>query len=155
MKKTLTYDQALHRAAVLCTRSEKCVSDIRAKLVLWGVDESDIKKMLSYLQEEKYLDDVRFCSYFVKDKSRFNKWGKIKIAYALRAKKIDEDLIANSLDQLEDEESLSTLLSILTTKSKNSKFKDDYDKKVKLIRFALSRGFEMKLVNQALKTFKL
>ena len=154
MKRQLTYEQALFKAAALCTQTEKCESDVRTKLVAWEMSESDINKIIRYLKEEKFLDDARYCSFFVKDKLRFNKWGKIKIGYALRAKKIDEDLIVGSLGQIDDEESFLTLLSILKTKSKNLKYKDEYDRKGKLIRFALSRGFEMSLITQALKQFQ-
>jgi len=154
VKRQLTYEQALFKAAALCTQTEKCESDVRTKLVAWEMSESDINKIIRYLKEEKFLDDARYCSFFVKDKLRFNKWGKIKIGYALRAKKIDEDLIVGSLGQIDDEESFLTLLSILKTKSKNLKYKDEYDRKGKLIRFALSRGFEMSLITQALKQFQ-
>lgn len=149
--RTLTYEQALFKVAAICTQSEKCESDIRAKLLVWEVSASDSIKIINYLKEEKFLDDARYCSFFVKDKSRFNKWGKVKIGYALRAKKIDEELIVSALGQIDEEEALSTLVSILHTKSRNLKFKDEYDRKAKLIRFALSRGFEMGLINQALK----
>lgn len=155
MKRPLTYEQALFKVAALCTQSEKCESDIRSKLLVWEISESDANKIIYYLKEEKFLDNARYCAFFVKDKSRFNKWGKIKIGYALRAKKIDEELITNALEQIDEEESLSTLISILKTKSKNLKYKDEYDKKGKLIRFALSRGFELGMVNQALKNLKL
>jgi regulatory protein len=152
--RTLTYDQALFKVAAICTQSEKCESDIRTKLLAWEISESDANKIITYLKEEKFLDDARYCSFFVKDKSRFNKWGKIKIGYALRAKKIDEELIVSALGQIDEEEAFSTLISILNTKSRNLKYKDEYDKKGKLIRFGLSRGFEMGLINRALKIVK-
>ena len=154
MTRTLTYDQALHRAAALCTRSEKCESYIRSKLLAWEINESDTNKIINYLKEEKFLDDARYCSFFVKDKSRFNKWGKIKIGFALRAKKIDEELIVDSLLQIDEDEALLTLISILTTKSKNLKYKNEYDKKGKLIRFAMGRGFETPLITKALQQLK-
>ena len=44
--------------------------------------------MFKYLELEKYLDNLRFAISFVHDKFRFNKWGKIKLAYALRQKQV-------------------------------------------------------------------
>ncbi len=151
MKRPLTYDEALHKAAALCTRSEKCEFDIHTKLIAWEISEENSTKIINYLKKEKYIDNARFCSFFVKDKSRFNKWGKIKIAYALRGKKINSNLIEQALEEINEEDTLSILLSILTNKSKTIKYKDNYDKKAKLIRFALSRGFEMSLITIALK----
>lgn len=151
MKRTFTYEEALHKAAAICTRSEKCESDIQKKLIAWEISETDADKIINYLKEEKFIDNVRYCSFFVKDKTRFNKWGKVKIAYALRAKKITDELISNALAEIDDEDTISILLSILKTKAKNLKYKDAYDRKAKLIRFALSRGFEMTSINIALK----
>lgn len=154
MRKPLTYEQAIFKTAALCTQSEKCESDIRKKLILWELSESDIDKTINYLKEEKFLDDARYCSFFVKDKSRFNKWGKIKIAYALRTKRIDAELINSALEEIDEEDTLSILISILNTKLRSLKYKDEYDRKNKLMRFALSRGFEMKEINTALKLIK-
>jgi len=151
MKQTLSYEQALHKAAALCMRSEKCELDIRNKLLAWGINENDATKIISYLTTEKFLDNARFCNFFVKDKVRFNKWGKIKIGYALKAKKIDEALIIEALSEIDEQETVDNLITLLRSKQKNLKYKDAFDKKGKLIRFALSRGFEMNTINQALK----
>lgn len=151
MKQTLSYEQALHKAAALCMRSEKCELDICNKLLAWGVNENDATKIISYLTAEKFLDNARFCNFFVKDKVRFNKWGKIKIGYALKAKKIDEALIIAALSQIDEQETVDNLIALLQSKQKNLKYKDEFEKKGKLIRFALSRGFEMNTINQALK----
>ncbi|MBN2788365.1 MAG: RecX family transcriptional regulator, partial [Paludibacteraceae bacterium] len=75
----------------------------------------------------------------------------IKIGYALKAKKIDEALIIAGLSQIDEQETLDNLIALLQSKQKNLKYKDEFDKKGKLIRFALSRGFEMNSINQALK----
>jgi regulatory protein len=151
MRKELTYEEALHRAAALCTRSEKCTGDIRTKLLTWGISESDAEKIILYLKKERFLDDTRFCSFFVKDKARFNKWGKVKIGFALRAKKIDEQLIQEALSEIDEEHSMETLLALLQSKAKNLKYKDEYDKNGKLIRFALSRGYEFELIQKVIK----
>lgn len=148
---TLTYEQALHRAATLCTASEKCISEIQEKLTAWGIDEAESEKLLLYLIKENYLDENRFTSAFVRDKFRFNKWGKIKIAYALKHKGISSSMIKTAMEEIEDDAYLNLLTDILKTKLKGLKFKDEYDRKAKLFRFALSRGFESDVVGRALK----
>ena len=69
MKRQLTYEQALFKAAALCTQTEKCESDVRTKLLAWEIGEGDATKIIKYLKDEKFLDDARYCSFFVKDKS--------------------------------------------------------------------------------------
>jgi regulatory protein len=151
MDKYITYEQGLHRTAALCTASEKCTADIRQKLQDWGADEADISRIITYLIKEKFLDDTRFCQAFVKDKLRFNKWGKIKIAFALKQKNIDAALVADAFESIDEDYYLGILKEQLTSKQKGLKYKDDYDRKGKLYRFALGRGFEMEAVNKVWK----
>ncbi len=151
MKKRLTYEQALHKAAALCTRAEKCSYDIRQKLLSWELTTEESSAIIKTLITQQFIDDARYCAFFIKDKTRFNKWGKIKIRYALQAKKIDELLINKALDTIDSESTLKQLRELLQQKSKNIKYKDNYEKKGKLIRFALSRGFEMHHIQAVLQ----
>jgi len=50
------------------------------------LDAEEADKAIARLVEQKFIDDARFARYFVKDKLKFNKWGRIKIGYALRQK---------------------------------------------------------------------
>ena len=51
--KTLTYEQALSRAAALCSGSEHCSSDIHKKLLLWGLSPTQAEKAIAFLKKEK------------------------------------------------------------------------------------------------------
>lgn len=155
MKRTLTYEQALHKIAALCVHVEKCESDVREKLNSWGISEKEADEIIAYLKKEKFLDNHRFAIAFAKDKFRYNKWGKIKIAYALRNKKISENSITKALSEIDDNDNIDSLTNILNAKLKLLKYKDEYDRKAKLIRFALSRGFEIESINSSLKNIGL
>ena len=63
----------------LCAGREMCLSDIRRKLILWGVKSDDTDNILNLLIQGKFIDEKRYAAAFVKDKFRYNKWGKIKI----------------------------------------------------------------------------
>lgn len=151
MDRHITYEQGLHRAAALCTASEKCTADINQKLHDWGADEADIAQIMAYLIKERFLDDNRFCQAFVKDKLRFNKWGKTKIAFALKQKNIDAATVADAFNSIDEDYYLDVLKELLSAKLRGLKYKDDYDRKGKLYRFALGRGFEMEAVNKVWK----
>ncbi len=142
---------AYDKAAVLCSRSEKCASEILEKLKLWGLNEDDSLAVISELKNEKYIDDERFARAYVKDKFRFNHWGKQKIEYMLRAKKINQDILALAFEEIEDEGYADELLKLLQDKAKTIKVKDQYDKRNKLMRFAMGRGFESGKIYAALK----
>jgi regulatory protein len=149
----LTHDQniAYDKAAFLCSRSEHCSSDIQEKLKLWGHSAEDSELVIAKLVEEKYIDDERFARAYVKDKFRFNHWGKQKIAFMLRSKNISSEIMELAFEEIEDEGYSNELRKLLTDKEKSIKAKDQYDKRNKLMRFAMGRGFESDQIYAVLK----
>nr|MBD3621376.1 RecX family transcriptional regulator [Sunxiuqinia sp.] len=151
MEMTSRQSEAFYRAAALCSRAEKCSADVLTKLSQWGVDEMDAGVVLKQLIEEKYVDDERFARSFAKDKFRFNKWGKIKIAYQLHAKRMNSNTVDLAMNGIDDEAYWEMLIEIITEKNKSVKVPNPYDRKAKLIRFAQARGFEMDLIYRAVE----
>lgn len=149
----LTHDQntAYDKAAFLCSRSEHCSSDIQEKLKLWGLSAEDTDLVIAKLIEEKYIDDERFARAYVKDKFRFNHWGKQKIAFMLRSKNISVEIMELAFEEIEDVGYSNELRKLLTDKEKSIKAKDLYDKRNKLMRFAMGRGFESGQIYAVLK----
>src|SRR5664280_2693818 len=107
----LNYRQALTKAMALCSQSERCRFDIVTKLRQWELSEDEIEDALSYLIKERFLDEERFVRFYVNDKLRFNKWGKVKLTFMLRQKQIPENIIHESLDQINDDLYMKTLRS--------------------------------------------
>lgn len=142
MELTQEQNDAYDRAALLCSRSEKCSFEIQEKLREWGLSVEESKPVTAQLIAEKYLDDERFARAYVKDKFRFNHWGRQKIAHMLQAKRIASDLLELAFEEIDDQDYLDDLRKLLTDKEKSLKSKDRYDKRMKLMRFALGRGFE-------------
>lgn len=107
---------------------------------------TDISWVMSRLTSDKFVDDTRYAAMFVRDKSRISKWGRVKIATALRAKGISADVIKDALTQIDPSTDKAQLLELIARKAKQTKSKSVYDLKNKLIRFGVSRGFDMGLV---------
>ena len=149
--KPLTYEQALLRAASLCSGSEHCSSEIRKKLLLWGVTSSQAEKIILYLINEKYIDNRRFCRAYCLDKFRYNHWGRIKIGQMLRMLEMESEDINEGLESINEEDYKEVLLHILTQKNRQLKDSDAYIHKGKLIRHAMSRGFESYLITEVLQ----
>ena len=87
---------------------------------------------------------------FVKDKIRYNKWGRRKVEQALWQKRIDDDIRTRVLDDVDDEEYLSVLRPLLKQKRKTIKAKNEYELNQKLVRFALGRGFTFDIIQQCM-----
>ncbi|MGQ8337391.1 regulatory protein RecX [Sunxiuqinia sp. A32] len=134
--------EAYQKAAFLCSKSEKSSNKIKLKLIDWGLTEDESISIVEKLIEEKYINDERYASSFVRDKFRFNKWGKIKIAYHLKADRISSNAIDKALKEIDDSAYRNTLEKLLKEKTRKIKAVNQYDQKAKLFRFAQSRGFE-------------
>ncbi len=141
------YNSLLERARILCSRSEKCSSDILKKLEEWGMEnESDRNRAISVLREEKFIDDARYARFYVTDKLRFNRWGKAKLRIMLRGKGIPEDIISGSLESIESDDYNTLIRNELKRKMRSTRAKNRFDMKGKLFRFAASRGYDYDMV---------
>ena len=147
----ITETEALNKVAAYCSTAEHCRAEISEKLQRWGLPYDVIDRILKRLGDEKYIDEERFCRAFVNDKYRFAKWGKMKIGQGLYMKKIPSDVAWRYLNEIDQEEYLAVLRDLLASKRKSVRGKDEYELNGKLIRFAMSRGFEMKDIRHCIQ----
>ena len=143
VSRVLNFEQGLQRAAGLCCQSEHCVADITEKLLRWGVSREDSDRIIDRLIDEKYIDEPRYALAYVRDKVRFSHWGRVKIKSMLRMLRISEQDISNAFDSFDEDEYLGVLEGVIESKRKTLPEAESYASRVKLIRFALQRGFEM------------
>ena len=143
VSRVLNFEQGLQRAAGLCCQSEHCVADITEKLLRWGVSREDSDRIIDRLIDEKYIDESRYALAYVRDKVRFSHWGRVKIKSMLRMFRISEQDISNAFDSFDEDEYLGVLEGVIESKRKTLPDAESYASRVKLIRFALQRGFEM------------
>lgn len=142
----MTSEQALSRLAALCSRGEQAESDLREKLRKWDIAPADADRIIRRLKEENFLSDERYARAFVRDKWRFNGWGRIKIAHALRQKRIAPQWIDQALDDEIDTEAYhDTLMHLMQAKLRTVASREPQAARAALLRFAASRGFESDL----------
>lgn len=148
--KQKTEQEAYLMLTSLCAQSEHCQYEMTEKMRRWELDEETQARIMQRLVSERYVDDERYARAFVKDKIRYNKWGRRKVEQALWMKRIDDDIRQRVLDEVDDEEYLSILRPLLKQKRKSTKAADDYELNRKLVRFAFSRGFTFDIIRQCL-----
>ncbi len=149
-EQSLTLDLATAKIEAYCSKAEHCTSEVVTKLKSWNINERQIAEIVARLCKEKYINDLRYSRCYIKDKFRYNHWGRIKIAQALRVKNINEDDIKEAIEELDQQEYETTLKRLLAQKRKSIKASSDYERNGKLVRFALGRGFEMSIINKYL-----
>lgn len=146
----MTEEQALQKLAALCSQSEYCTSEMKEKMTRWGIDEDAQQRVVEYLVANRYVDDRRYARSFVNDKLKYNKWGPRKIEQSLWMKHIDESILREALDDVDNEEYISVLRPLLTSKRKTTKAETDYEMNQKLLRFAIGRGFTFEQVKEVI-----
>lgn len=146
---------AYDRAAALCARVETCAADLLKKLKAWKLAEEEVSAVIERLRSDGFLDDERFASAYVKDKFRFNGWGKRKILYMLRSKSIAPEILEAAFAEIGDGAFSEKLRKLMVEKAKHIKGRDPYEKRARLVRFALSRGFDLDEVNALLDEMEL
>lgn len=150
MTKEKTEQEAYLQLAAVCAQAEHCEQEMRDKMKRWGMDVEAQNRVIERLAQERYIDNERYARAFVKDKVRYNKWGRRKVQQALWMKRIDDDIQQRVLDEIDDAEYLKVLMPLLKQKSKSIKAANDYELNQKLVRFALSRGFDYGVIRQCL-----
>ncbi len=155
MSDVITRDEAYRKLAARCTTKECCVSEIREKLHNWNIQRVDEDSIIEQLLSERYIDEARYCRAFASDQFRFAGWGRIKIGYTLRQKQIDTLTVSQAVQEIDEEEYIESLRKILKSKLKGLKSLPERVLSEKLMRFALSRGFEPTLIRDCLKEMSL
>ena len=150
MSKEKTEQEAYLQLAAMCAQAEHCEQEMRDKMKRWGIEPDGQDRVVARLVKERYVDNERYARAFVKDKIRYNKWGRRKVMQALWMKRIDDDIQRSVLDEIDDKEYIDVLVPLLKQKRKTIKAKSDYELNQKLVRFALSRGFDFSIIRQCM-----
>lgn len=130
-----------NKAEAYCAKTERCPSEMAGKLEQWGADEETQNRILRSLKENRFIDTTRYCKAFVRDKYRFAHWGRNKIAQALRMKRLPAEDIAAGLEEIDEGEYGRILRETLKRKQRQVTGRNEYEKAVKLLRYAISKGF--------------
>lgn len=149
-KKEITEQQALSRLMALCARGEHSSGEMLQKMRLWGLADEAQARIMERLTKDRFVDDERFARAFVNDKIKYNQWGRRKIEQALWAKGVDRDVQQRVLNAVDDEEYIKVLRPLLRSKERSITARNEFERQMKLIRFAQSRGFSMAEIEKCL-----
>ncbi len=148
-KRSIDKKEALNKCCMVCSKAEYSIWDIREKLRKWGIDYDSQNEIIEYLCDNNFINEGRYAECFVSEKFRLSHWGRIKIGYALRQKKVAEEYISSAMDIIDEKQYFEILKQLILSKSKGDI--SDFKKRASVYNFALSRGFEAELINKAFK----
>lgn len=139
----------MDRLQAQCSRREYCIRDVRDKAIKALDGDADAAAaVVESLVADRFVDELRYAGAFASEKAHLTGWGPIKISAALRAKGIASAIIKEALADAADAESSAKLESVLRAKFRT--VEGEPDAKLRLIRFALQRGYDYDQVKSAI-----
>ncbi len=149
---TMTEQEAFLRLATLCAQAEHCEYEMLEKMRRWQLPDDAQARVMQRLVSERYVDNNRYALAFARDKVKYNKWGRRKVEQALWQKHIADDIRQQVLADISDRDYIAVLRPLLQQKRRSVKARNDYELRMKLIQFALGRGFTMDVIRQCINT---
>ena len=135
----------LFKIEKFCSTQERCIFDIRKKLNSWEV-KNDQNLIIEHLTKNNFLDEQRFSNTFSSGKFNIKKWGKIRISFELKKRNIKSIIIKNSLEEIDNEQYLTTIKELINKKYRIINEKDVFKKKSKTVQYLYQKGYETSLV---------
>ena len=131
-----------------CSKREYCYADMMTKAVkaLDG-DSETASEIVDSLVSDRFVDDGRYAAAYAREKASITGWGPVKIRYMLSRRGISKEHIDAALAETDSDGADTRLEKTLAAKWRT--LEGDPQAKFKLIRFALSRGYEYDSVRQA------
>lgn len=135
-----------------CAYQERCHQEVRLKLIEHGIYGDLLEEILSELIQNDFLNEERFATSYARGKFRIKKWGRNKIKQELKSRHVTEYCIRSAMSEIDDEEYMDTLRTILIHKIQATSFKSDWEKRKKLTDYALRKGYEYECITEVLKS---
>lgn len=141
-------EKALQKIKQYCAYQERNHQETKEKLYGYGLYKTDVEEIISILIEENFLNEERFAIAFAGGKFRMKQWGKIKIQYELKLKRVGAYNIKTAIASIDEEAYGKTLDKLFKTKLASLKSeKNIFVKKKKVQQYLIQKGYELQLIN--------
>jgi len=144
--KSFTPEQAFAKAKHYCAYQERSHAEVKEKLYSFKLKKTDVETILSQLIEENYLNEERFAKMFAGGRFRLKKWGRVKIGYELKQKRVSPYNIKIALSEIDEEQYRDTLLKLAKQKWKSLKSDQYIVRQAKTQQYLMQKGYEPNLV---------
>lgn len=140
-KASYTFEEIKQKLVNYCVYQDRCHSEVEQKMRDFMLIDEAKEEIYLFLIQENYLNEERFTRSYIRGKFYMKKWGRNKIKISLKQKGITDRMIQNCWDEI-FEEDYQEVIQQLYAKYYDTLSGAEYQKKVKTIRYLLSKGFE-------------
>lgn len=152
--KRLTPEQAWQKIKHFCAYQERCHFETKEKLFGFGLSKTDVETLISRLIEEDYLNEARFAAQFAGGHFRIKKWGRVKIVYALKQKRVSPVNIKSALKEIDEENYKAILMKLAEAKWKLLKHEQYLNRQAKTSHYLMNKGYEPALVQETIQQIR-
>ena len=140
------YELAIGKLKKLMTRFE-----MKTYLIEKGANESIVKRILHDLESKRYINDLEYVKWFIALKK--STIGPKMMAYKLKQKGIDFELVDQMINQMDQTEEIKNLIQ---KKLSSLSQKSNHQKLISIKTYLLSKGFDTQTIDHYLSklTFK-
>lgn len=150
--KNIGTEKSFQKAKYYCAYQERSHAEVKKKLYGFGLYKNEVELLTSQLIEENYLNEERFAMAFAGGKFRIKHWGKTRIKYELKQRKVSDYSIKKSLAAIPDDDYEKKLQKLAEEKLEILRSeKNIFTKKSKLQNYLVAKGYEYNLVFEILK----
>ncbi len=146
MKDFFSIKEAIQKIEHFCAYQERCHEEVISKLWSMKMSPDQMDAIIVHLIGENFLNEARFACSFARGKHRIKHWGKIRITNELKAKKINQTLIALALKEITPEEYTKTFENLAHRNWESIRESNPLKKRKKFCDYMLRRGFESNLI---------
>jgi len=145
------FQEALAKLQKYCSYQERCLQEVKRKLLAIGATANVAGQIIDSLIEEGYLNEERFAKSFARGRFRYKKWGRIRIEMELGRRQVKDVYIISALDSIDENSYLETLTELIRKKNNQVKAPDIYSRRKKIADYMVRKGYEPEIVWKELK----
>lgn len=134
-----------------CAYQERSQHEAYLKLKSFGLDEDEAGNIITRLIGDNFLNEERYAIAFAGGKFRLKKWGRYRIRMELKQQRVSEYCIKKALQQIDEDDYMKTLETLIAKKMEQEKEPDRVKKYYKVLQYAVSKGYEKDLIADVLK----
>ncbi len=136
----------LKKICSFCTYQERTQDEVRKKLSEWKVFSEEAEEIIAWLILENFINEERFAKIFAGGKFRIKNWGKRKIIFELKSRKLSPYCIQSALREISDEDYKEKIGVLIKKKSIGLIESNSLIKKQKIANYLITKGYESELI---------
>ena len=148
--KSYTFQEIKQKMVNYCVYQDRCHQEVENKMKEFLLIPEAREEILLYLLQERFLDEERFTRSYIRGKFYIKHWGRIKIKQHLKFKGITEKLINSCFDEIDEVDYEKQIELQIEKLCSSLKGLQEYQKKNKIIKTLLAKGFEYEKVLEIL-----